>query len=165
MRKQELKPKHTVEELIKIKKESQDAGQKTRITAIIKLKRGKIIKEVVEDLNTTRRSVSTWIHRYNQSGIEGLKSNEGGRPPGDYKWEPEIFVKLTAEIIKTNGYWSIPKMQKWIKDNHKLEIPEQTVWNRLNDLGFSYKSSRPHPYKGDKIKQEDFKKKASWRVV
>lgn len=165
MRKQELKPKHTVEELIKIKNESRDEGQRTRITAIIKLKRGKIIKDIVEDLNTTRRSISTWIHRYNSDGIKGLESDVGGRPSGHYKWDESIFSELTKEITKTNGYWSIPKMQKWIKDNHKKEIPEQTVWYRLNDLGFSYKSSRPHPYKGDKNKQEEFKKNVSWKVI
>lgn len=159
MRKQQLKPKHTVEELIKIKDGCKDEHQKLKLKAIIKFKRGKLVKDIEEDLDVSRRSISTWILIYNSRGIKGLETNKGGRTEGNPKWDVKIFKSLTEEIKSKNGYWSIPTMQDWILKNYKEKIPEQTVWYHLDKLGFSYKSSRPHPYKGDREKQEQFKKK------
>ena len=164
MRKQIIKPTHTVEELIKIKDKCVDEKEKLKIKAIIKLKRGKLVKDVGEELDVSRRSISSWILIYNTNGVSGFKTNLGGRKEGNPKWDKDIFVKLTDAIRSKNGYWSIPLMQKWILANHKEHIPEQTVWYHLKQLKFSYKSSRPHPYKGDKEKQELFKKKA-YRIL
>ena len=73
-------------------------------------------------------------------------------------WDTRIFDDLTKEIDKGGRYWSIPLMCAWIKDHKKTDIPENTVWYRMADLKYSYKSARPHPYKGDTEKQEAFKK-------
>ena len=51
-------------------------------------------------------------------------------------------------------------MMEWIEQRFKKEIPEQTIWYQLDKRGYSYKSSRPHPYLGNKEKQESFKKGA-----
>ena len=42
----------------------------------------------------------------------------------------------------------------------KKDIPERTLWYRITQIGYSNKSSRRYPYKGDKEKQEAFKKGA-----
>jgi transposase len=156
-----LKNHHSVDELLTFKNKSKDEGEKLRLRAIINLKKGKGVEQVGEELLISRRSISTWVKKYNDKGLGALKTNLGGRSEGNPKWDITIFDKLT-EMIKTNGgYWSIPKMQDWIKENYAKLIPEQTVWYHLDKLGFSYKSSRPHPYKGNKTKQESFKKRAS----
>ena len=156
-----INPHHTLAELIEIKNKSSDDGQKFRLRAIINIKKGKLLKQVSEDLVVSRTSLSKWVSRYNKSGETGLVSNKGGRPEGNPKWDTSIWETLESHIEKTGGYWSIPKMQEWIKNKHKKTIPEQTVWYNLNKLKFSYKSARPHPYKGDLEKQESFKKGAS----
>lgn len=161
MKKHTLVNYHTIEQLIKAKNTSRDEGQKLRLRAIINIKKGKQIKQVAEELVVTRRSVSTWQNTYNKEGIEGLKTNLGGRPEGNPTWDIAIWDTLATLIKTKGGYWSIPKMQEWITTTYKENIPEQTVWYNLNKLGFSYKSSRPHPYLGDKEKQSVFKKKWS----
>lgn len=93
----------------------------------------------------------------------GLISNKGGRPEGNPKWDTAIFDALVKEIDTKKGYWSIPRMQQWIREHHKKEIPEQTVWYRMDKLNYSYKSARPHPVQGNKEKQEAFKKGVSFR--
>ena len=77
------------------------------------------------------------------------------------KWDQSIFDDLVKEIDKGGRYWSIPLMQKWLKEHKKQDIPESTVWYHLNRLNYSHKSARPHPYRGDKERQEAFKKGAS----
>mgnify|MGYP001569741228 CR=1 FL=1 len=161
MKKHTLSSRHTLAELIHAKNKSSDEGQKLRLRAIINIKKGKRIKQVSEELLVSRRSVSAWQNSYNKRGVEGLVSNKGGRPEGNPKWDTRIFDTLGDTIKKTGGYWSIPTMQEWIRNEYQETIPEQTIWYHLVQiLGFSYKSARPHPYKGDRELQESFKKGA-----
>ena len=49
-------------------------------------------------------------------------------------------------------------MREWIISEYGIEIPARTIQARVKKNGYSFKSSRPSPYKGDKEKQEAFKK-------
>lgn len=156
-----IAPHHTLPELVLAKNRSSDDGQKLRLRAIINIKKGKLMKQVSEELVVSEKSLGVWLSRYNEKGIDALASNKGGRPEGNPKWDSAIWETLGDTIKTQGGYWSIPKMQEWIENKYKKAIPEQTVWYHLDKLGFSYKSSRPHPYKGDRERQESFKKGAS----
>ena len=162
MKKYALASRHTLAELIDAKNKSSDDGQKLRLRAIINIKKGKRIKQISEELLVSRRSISTWRHIYNERGIAGLVSHRGGRPEGNPKWDAGIFDTLGDTITKTGGYWSLPTMQEWIRNEYHETIPQQTIWYHLVEiLKFSYKSARPHPYKGDRALQEAFKKGVS----
>ena len=141
---------------------ARDEGFKTRLKAIALALSGTKRYEICARLTVDPKSVTTWITRYNASGTAALITNKGGRPNGNPKWDTEIFERLAREIDK-GGYWSIPRMQEWITTHQHMTIPEQTVWYRMDQLGYSYKSARPHPVQGNKEKQELFKKGASPR--
>jgi transposase len=155
-----LQNKHTIEQLEEAIKKSKDAEQKTRLRALIKLKNKNNRSEVAKEFVVSRKSLLFWIKKYNEKGIDGLIFNKGGRPEGNLKWNQKIFNDLAEEIKKNNHYWSIPIMQEWIKENKKENIPLQTIWYHVKIMNFSYKSARPHPYKGNKETQEAFKKGA-----
>jgi transposase len=87
--------------------------------------------------------------------------SKGGRPEGNPKWNTALFDNLVKEIDKGGRYWSIPLMVEWLKEHYKENVPENTVWYHLKRLNYSHKSARPHPYKGNKERQETFKKGAS----
>jgi transposase len=135
-----------------------DEGHRKRIRAIIRLKEGSLHKEVASALGASRTSVCSWITKYNDGGWKALAPNKGGRPLGNPKWGKDVFDDLAKEIDK-GGYWSIPRMQEWLKREKKKDIPEQTVWYRMDQLKYSYKSSRPSPIGGEKEKREAFKKR------
>ena len=139
-------------------KETRDEACKTRLRAVLGRITGKTKHEVAESLVVSTRSVDRWYVSYKKSGIKSLRTKKSGRRKGDVIWSADIFESLTKEIDK-GEYWSVPRMMKWIKDNHGVNIPEQTVWYRISQIGYSYKSARPNPYKGDKEKQDDFKKR------
>lgn len=141
-------------------KKSQDEAQKTRIRAILTLKEGKTRTVVAKQLVVSRTSLISWIVLYNEGGVDALRLGVGGRPEGNPKWSPRLFEELAKEIDK-GGYWSIPRMQEWISEHHKIYIPEQTVWYRMDQLNYSYKSARPHPVQGSPERQEAFKKGGS----
>lgn len=155
-----LAPHHTLDELIEIKNKSSDDGQKLRLRAIISIKKGKMQKQVSEELSVSEKTLGIWRGKYNDKGTDGLLSNKGGRKEGNPTWDVKIFEKLTEHIKNTGGYWSVPKMQEWIEKTFEKTIPQVTIWYHLIILGFSYKSARPHPYKGDKERQDSFKKGA-----
>jgi len=58
-------------------------------------------------------------------------------------------------------YWSVPKMQKLVEELHGIVVPYETMRLRIRKAGYSYKSNRPSPYKGDLELQEEFKKMQS----
>jgi len=152
---------HTLEQLQKFCKESKDEVQKTRLRAIINIMKGKTRGEIIELFGINRDTITNWVNTYNEKGVVGLKTNLGGRPEGNPKWDTTIFKELGEEIDTKKGYWSIPKMQRWILKEKKEDIPEQTVWYHMHNLeNYTYKSSRPHPMLGDRNKQDSFKKGA-----
>lgn len=143
-------------------KNTSDAGTKTRIKAVLKALEGRKRKNIAAELIISERSVGIWIGKYNKHGLLGLQTKASGRKPGPQKWDSSLFEELSKEIDK-GGYWSIPRMQEWIENKYKKNIPEQTVWYRMDQLNYSYKGARPHPMQGNKERQESFKKRASFR--
>jgi transposase len=149
----------TIAKLKEAIKESRDEEQKTRIRAIISIKKGKTKASIAQDLVVNRKTVRYWVSEYNRGGTKALVMSKGGRPNGNPVWDTPLFDELTREIDAGGQYWSIPLMQEWIREKHAKDIPESTIWYHLKRLKYSYKSARPHPYKGDKEAQEVFKKR------
>jgi transposase len=149
---------HSLEEAMK---KTVDGAFKTRLKAIILRKRGNTPQQIAKSLLVSDRSVTEWVLRYNESRIIGLVTKPSGRKEGNPKWNAIHFEKLAKEIDK-GGYWSIPRMQEWLTKHYDVNIPEQTVWYRMDQLNYSYKGARPHPTQGNREKQASFKKGASF---
>lgn len=143
-------------------KTSNDNAQKNRLRAILFIKEGASQTETAKRFVVCRVTVWLWLKAYNRGGADALRMNEGGRPIGTTVWDASIFEALAKEIDqREKKYWSVPLMRAWIKDTFGKDIPEQTIWYRMNALKYSYKSARPHSYQGDASKQEAFKKGGS----
>lgn len=157
----QIKPKnkHSIAELKTAIKKSKDEGQKTRLRAIIKLKGAKSRISVAKELIVNRKTLLSWVNKYNKGGIEALLVSKGGRPKGNLKWDEILFEKLSKEVKKNKKCWSLRAMQDWINEKEKEIVPISTIWYHMTIQGFSYTSLRPHPYLGDKKKQEVFKKR------
>jgi len=155
-----LKNHHTNEELEHELKYTKDGRYRLRIQAILLAQKGLKSHEIAEQLQIGKDTFFNWKRWYNERGLIGIKEvSKGGRPEGNPIWDNAIFKTLYEKLDSMEEYWSIPKMQEWIIENHKVKIPESTIGHRLKINGYSFKSSRPNPYKGDKEKQYAFKKK------
>ena len=147
----------TVAELKQKLSTAHDEAFKNRLKAIRLALSGQKRQEIATRLLVDPASVTMWVQKYNHGGTDALKLSKGGRSEGNPKWDASLFSALATEIDK-GGYWSIPKMQEWLKKQYQKDIPEQTVWYRMDQLGYSYKGARPHPVLGDRERQETFKK-------
>ena len=154
----ELKEHNTIEELRREIKKARDGRYLLRVQCILLRKEGLRPGEIEERLLISRNTYSKWIKRYNEKGLEGLKDKK--REGRKEKWGNELFKELFEELDKNKGFWTIKKMQKFIEEKHKVKIPEESIRRKLHKAGYSWKSSRPSPYKGDREKQEEFKKKS-----
>lgn len=152
---------NTAEQLGAALKNARDHLQKMRLRAIVLRKKGNDPQEIAASLLVSDRVVRKWVVLYNEGGISALAPKQAGRKEGNPKWDASLFEDLAREIDK-GGYWSIPRMQEWISKHHSVNIPEQTVWYRMDQLNYSYKGARPHPAQGNKEKQDAFKKGASF---
>ena len=155
-----VKKHDTLAELKTITKCSKDAAYCLRLRAIMKAIEGKSRSVVAAELVVSARVISTWMRKYNTEGKDSLRTKPSGHKQGDLKWDASHFEALTKEIDK-GGYWSIPRMQEWLSLHEKVNIPEQTVWYRMDKLHYSYKSARPHPAQGSREKQATFKRGSS----
>jgi len=152
----ELKEHNTIEELRREIKKAREGRYLLRVQCILLRKEGLRPGEIEERLLISRNTYSKWIHRYNEKGLEGLKTR---KPSGrKRKWDKKLFKELFDELDKNNKWWNVKRMQEFIKNKHNVEIPEDTVRKIVKKAGYSWKTSRPSPYKGDKKRQEAFKK-------
>ncbi len=151
---------NTIKELEKEIKISLPNRYRLRVQAILMAKRGVYPKEILKTLLISNYAFYNWIHKYNKDGLEGLKEHKQGRAEGNPKYEAKIFKELYEELDKMREWWSIKKMQEYVFKLHKIWVPKETMRMRVKRAGYSYKSNRTSPYKGDKQKQDEFKKMA-----
>lgn len=159
--KQKTKIQTEVNTLRQSVRAADDEAQKTRLRAVLSVKEGLTQTDAAKRFVVSRVTIWSWIKTYEAGGAGALKMSKGGRPRGNSKWDTTLFESLAAEIDKGGKYWSVPLMCEWIKEKFQKDIPENTVWYRVKNLDYSYKSARPHPYPGDTTKQAAFKKGVS----
>ena len=158
MKKPRLKVKehHNIKELREEFKKSKNGRYSLRLQCIIMAKEGIKAGEIEEKLLISADTYGKWIKRYNEKGLEGLKRKK--REKQYQKWKDELYKELYEELDKNKGYWTVKIMQKFIEEKHNVKIPEETIRRKIHQKGYSWKTSRPSPYKGDKERQEEFKK-------
>jgi len=158
-KKLELKNHNSKKELKAEIRKTKDGRYELRLRVILMLKEGYSPTEIKKVLMVAGATYSRWIKRYNEEGKDGLKRHESGRKNGNPKWDKKIFEDLFEKLDEMEEYWSVPKMQKWIKEEYKQDIPASTIEYHLHKSNYSWKTNRPSPYKGDKEQQASFKKR------
>jgi transposase len=154
-----ITPHHTQEELEQELKKTNDGRYRLRIHVILLAMQQYNSASIRKQLMVGRPTIFNWVRRYNQKGLKGIKEvYKTGRSEGNPKWDNSIFEALCAKLDLMEEFWSVPKMREWIKERYKVEIPERTIHYRLKMNGYTFKSSRPNPYKGDPALQAAFKK-------
>jgi transposase len=150
---------NTKEELEYEIKRTRDGRYRLRMQVIILCMEGLPSHEIQSRLIISRPALFRWVKWYNEKGLERIRDvSSGGRPEGNPKWDNSIFDALFAKLDAMEEFFSVPKMQVWIEETYGKKIPERTIHDRLRVGGYSFKSSRPNPYKGDPNLQAQFKK-------
>jgi transposase len=84
------------EVLAKIVKQEEDTAIRIRLLAIRHILKGNTISQTADLFCIGTTQLRVWVHRYNDSGVEGLRStNRHGRPP---KLSPEQMENLKQQL-------------------------------------------------------------------
>jgi len=161
MRAIKLKEHDTEEELLQEIRNIKNGRYQHRLRAVLFLKRGYKAKDIQKELLISSATYCSWIKKYNEHGKDILKEHRSGRKEGNPKYDAKLFQEVYEALDAMDEYWSIPKMQKLVEEKHGVKVPYETMRLRIKKAGYSYKSNRPSPYKGDKELQEEFKKMQS----
>lgn len=132
------------------------AWKKERLLAIKWLvESGKSYQEVASLLGRTESIVRVWTQAFSAGGIKALltRGNGGGRKSKASKEIQEhIMNKLELGEFRT-----AKQFQKWIKEEHNVELGIKAVYYQLGKLGGRLKVARPSHTKKDQKAVVEFR--------
>ncbi len=129
-----------------------------RLMAIKALIMGLPHKQVAALFGVNEDSVSRWVRRFNQRGIDGLTEGpRSGRPPkisGEQAYEYSKLV-LHPELVNET-HWTGRKFHGYLTRHCQMEAGYSTLMRWLHDEDFRLKVPRPWPDGQDEEKRKAF---------
>lgn len=144
-----------------------------RLYAVYQVSIGQPTRKLEGLYNTSFKQICNWVHRFEASGVEGLKDKpKSGRKPR----LSEGALADIANVLQNSrpddfGYntatWNGPILQEYIKKLYCVEYKKAQIYNLLKKLGFTYQKGRAVYPEADPEKREFFRetiKKTSGRT-
>lgn len=141
-----------------------DSAQARRALALALVMEGKSRSEAARSAGMDRQTLRDWVHRYNESGFDGLRNRPNpGAPPRKLAPEQEQRV---AEWVRQGPDVDRHKVVRWrlidLRDEIAAEfgvhMHERSVGKLLARLNFSHVSTRPRHPAQEAAAQEAHKK-------
>lgn len=140
-----------------------DGAQVRRLLALAMVIDGHPRGEAASSNGMDRQTLRDWVHRYNQEGVEGLKTRPiPGRTP--FLTEPqsaelyELVVKgpdlATDKVVR----WRCVDLLEVVKRRFSVEVHESTIGKWLRRLKLTRLQPRPVHPKKDPEAETAFKK-------
>ena len=151
---------HTASELRAAASKSRDGAQVRRMLAIALVLDGDARTEAAEQNGMERQTLRDWVRRYNDFGIEGLKSlTSPGRAPfltEEQKAELKALVIAGPNPERDKVVrWRCVDLREEIARRFSVEVHESTVGKWLCQLGLTRLQPRPvHPKKNTAVQEE-----------
>jgi transposase len=154
---------HSAEGLRALASKSSDGAQVRRLLALALILDGHSRTEAAEQSGMERQTLRDWVHRYNDAGVEGLKSRTSpGRAPfltEDQKAELKaLVIKGPDPDIDQVVRWRCLDLRDEVARRFSVMVHESTVGKWLHQLKLTPLQPRPFHPKKDPVAQEAFKK-------
>ena len=131
---------------------TQDAKASRRMLAIALVLDGWSREAAAEACAMQRQTLRDWVHRYNESGLEGLVngSRRNGPPPrlsAEQRAKVAEWVEQGPDLERDGVVrWRCVDLQRRIMQSFGVSLHERTVGKLLRKLSFRRLSVRPqHP--------------------
>ena len=120
--------KKGLESLLEGKKSGKSEGYRMRCHGIILSYRGYSVEEIAEFFEVTRVTVYNWMNRWEESGIEGLKTQPGqGRKPM-LQTDNKLHVKAVKKAMKLKAEKGTNFL---LKIQEELELEDEVTMKML----------------------------------
>jgi transposase len=155
---------HTASELRAVACKSTDGEQIRRILALAL--EGRPRTEAAEQTGMDWQTLRDWVHRYNDGGVEGLKSR---RSPGPAPaLTEEQMAELKALVVRGPDpavdnvvRWRCVDLRQKLADRFNVDVHESTIGKWLRQFGMTRLQPRPFHPKKDAAAGATFKKRNS----
>jgi len=134
----------------------QEVWKKERLQVIkLLLETDKTHQEVADIVGRARSRVQVWASLFREGGIDGLlvRGNGGGRKSRMKQETKEAFI----EKLRLGEFRTAKQFQKWLLEDHQVELSEKGVYYHLGKLGGRLKVPRPSHTKKDEARVLEFK--------
>src|ERR1700693_3792920 len=156
---------HTSGELRALAGKCSDGAQVRRLLALAMVLDGHPRSAAASSNGMDRQTLRDWVHRYNQQGVEGLKT----RPiPGRTPFLTEQQMAELSALVVQGADPATDKVVRWrcvdllgvVKRRFSVEVHESTIGKWLHQLGLTRLQPRPVHPKKDPEAEATFKKRA-----
>ncbi len=153
----------TAGELRDLAVKSRDVPQSRRLLAIAMVLDGSSREDAARQAGMDRQTLRDWVHRYNESGAEGLKT----------RWGPGPTPKLTAaqmqelrELVIAGPdpkvhhvvRWRLVDLRDEVARRFGVTVQERAIGKWLRKLDLTRLQPRPYHPKKEPAAEEAFKK-------
>jgi transposase len=159
---------HTSGTLRALSSKCRDGAQVRRLLALAMVLDGHPRSEAASSNGMDRQTLRDWVHRYNEEGVEGLKT----RPiPGRTRYLTEQQMAELHELVVKGPDLATDKVVRWrcvdllavVKCRFSVEVHESTIGKWLHQLGLTRLQPRPvHPKKDPEAETTFKKTSAVW---
>jgi len=156
---------HDVDELRSLARMESDPKMVLRLHAVALAKSGKTAPQVAAEVGYSRRGVQSWVHWYNQGGVEELRHQGGqGRKPTLSQQEREkLKQRLNGGPLpeRDQGVCTLRgrDVQRILREEFGKVRCLSAVYNLLHAIGYNDLVPRPQHKDADPAALEAFKKK------
>lgn len=134
-----------------------------RLYAVYQVSLGQSTRKLETLYNTSFKQICNWVHRFEESGIEGLRDKPGrGRK---CRLSSDQLNELHSVLIDNKpdefGYntstWNGPILIDYIKTKYNVVYKKAQIYNILHSLGFTFQKGRTNYPEADQQKRNEFK--------
>jgi transposase len=162
---------HSAAELRALAGKGQDGAQVRRLLALALVLEGSPRTQAAKQNGMDRQTLRDWVHRYNELGVDGLKSRHGPGPTPALT--AQQMAELKALVIKGPDpatdkvvRWRCLDLREEVARRFKVTVHESTIGKWLHQLGLTRLQPRPFHPKKDAAAQEAFKKTSpTWSAL
>ena len=154
---------HSAAALRAIARKCRDGAQTSRILALAMVLEGGSRSEAARRNGMDRQTLRDWVHRYNEAGIEGLKSRWSAGPPTALT--AAQMAELKALVIAGPDpkkhkviRWRCVDLRDEVARRFNVTVHESTIGKWLHRLGLTRLQPRPYHPKKDPDAEAAFKK-------
>lgn len=127
--------------------------QRVRMLWLIATNQAKTRLELGELLGTRPMTVGKWLTRYQETGLEGLLSDQTtGIPVGTVYFMSEDALKALEQQLYGEGFDSYVHAQRWLKETLDVEVEYDSL-RQLIKRRFGGKLKVPRPVHAKKKKR------------
>ena len=146
-----LRTDFTAGELRRLAKKAKDANQSRRLLSLAAVLDGMSRAEAAMIGGMDRQTLRDWVHRFNETGPDGLLDNWASGPTPRLSTAQEVELTRIVERgpdREVDGIvrWRRIDLKRVIAERFSVDYCERYVGTLLRKLGFSHISARPrHP--------------------